>query len=101
MNLSIKTISIFINDLAIVWSNGTQSLVKLKPLRFACPCAGCSGENDALGNVYKGIEKAYSEDSFKISQYEMIGRYGVRFFWKDGHHDGIYTFNLLASLSNE
>ena len=39
-----------------------------------------------------------SSSSFEIVQYELIGRYGVRFFWKDGHHDGIYTFDFLGSL---
>ena len=101
MNLSIKTISIFINELALEWSNGTQNYLKLKDLRLACPCAGCSGEKDALGNVYMGGEKPFLEGSFEIIQYEVVGRYGVRFFWKDGHHDGIYTFDLLASLSYE
>ena len=101
MNLSIKTLSIFINDLAIKWSDETQSLISLKDLRFACPCAGCSGEKDALGNTYVGPKKMLSENAFQISRYETVGRYGLRFVWKDGHHDGIYTFVLLNSFNNE
>ena len=98
MNLSIKTISIFTNELAIKWSDDTQVFIKLNTLRLACPCAGCSGEKDALGNIYSSKKSPLSLPAFEILQYELIGRYGVRFFWKDGHHDGIYTFDFLGSL---
>ena len=63
MNLSIKTISIFTNELAIKWSSDNQIFIKLKNLRLACPCAGCSGEKDALGNIYS------SKKPLKIKEY--------------------------------
>ena len=101
MNISIKTLSIFLSELAIEWSNGDKHLIKTEQIRRACPCAYCSGEKDALGNIYSGPEQKYLSSSFHILKYETIGRYGVRFFWKDGHHDGIYTFSLLFSLQHE
>ncbi len=101
MNLSIKTLSIFLKELAIEWSDGSQFCVPLKKIRTACPCAGCSGEKDVLGNIYKGLEKQYSSLSYDLLKYEQVGLYGIRFFWKDGHHDGIYTFQLLRSLASE
>ena len=101
MNLSIKTISIFTNELAIKWSSDNQTFIKLKNLRLACPCAGCSGEKDALGNIYSSKTPSLSSPSFEVLQYELIGRYDVRFFWKDGHHDGIYTFDLLGALGSK
>ena len=36
-----------------------------------------------------------------VLKYEEVGLYGLRFFWKDGHHDGIYTFQLLKTLADE
>ena len=101
MNITIKTLSIFVNDLAIKWSDDTQSLLNLKALRIACPCAGCSGEKDALGNIYTGPKKILPEAAFQISRYETVGRYGLRLIWKDGHHDGIYTFPFLNLFNNE
>ena len=98
--MKINTISIFLNDVAIVWENKTSGYLPLKKLREACPCAFCSGEKDVFGNVYKG-KKNLSEDSFKLLRYEKIGLYGLRFFWADNHHDGIYTYELLAFLTNE
>ena len=101
MNLSVKTLSIFSKELALEWSGGGQNYIPLKQLRYCCPCAGCGGEKDVLGNVYKGLSSKYSDLSFLVSHYETVGLYGIRFFWKDGHHDGIYTFQLLYSLSEK
>jgi len=100
MALSIKTLSIFVKDVAIELSDNSSILLSLKSLRLNCPCAGCSGEKDVLGNVYKGPDNKLKEASFQLFRYELVGLYGVRFFWKDGHHDGIYTFQLLLSLND-
>ena len=101
MNLSIKTLSIFLQELLIEWNDGSSCCVPLKKIRVSCPCAGCGGEKDVLGNVYKNLETKHSSSSYNLLKYEEVGLYGIRFFWKDGHHDGIYTFDLLKSLSDE
>ena len=99
MNLSIKTLSVFMQELAIEWSDGSRHLVSLENIRRACPCAGCRGEKDVFGNIYSGGPKQHKKHSFQLQNYETVGLYGLRFFWKDGHHDGIYTFKLLYSLN--
>ena len=101
MNLYIKSLSIFTHLLVIEWNNNQSDYIKLKKLRASCPCAGCSGETDVMGNLYIQKKSKLSGDAFVLSSYEKVGLYGVRFFWKDGHHDGIYTFSKLASLSDE
>ena len=98
--MKINTISIFLNDVAIVWEDKTSGYVSLKKLRAACPCAFCSGEKDVFGNVYRGKQEL-RESSYRLLRYEKIGLYGLRFFWEDNHHDGIYTYDLLALLANE
>lgn len=98
--MNIKTISIFANEMAIVWGDQSTGYVGLKKLRDACPCAFCSGEKDVFGNVYKG-KPQLSESSYLLSRFEKIGLYGVRLFWEDNHHDGIYTYEMLFSLSNK
>tara|TARA_Y100000590_G_scaffold469684_1_gene659084 strand:- start:306 stop:614 length:309 start_codon:yes stop_codon:yes gene_type:complete len=101
MSLSIKNLSVFIDELLIEWSDGSKNSLDIKTIRLSCPCAGCSGESDVLGNKYFSRQKKLTNNSYLISRFEFVGLYGVRFFWKDGHHDGIYTYSLLGSLDNK
>ena len=95
----IKTIVVFEKELALKLSDGSDLFVNLADLRKACPCAGCSGETDVFGNTYIGENKKLVLDAFRVVKYSFVGLYGVRFFWGDGHRDGIYTFDLLKSLN--
>ena len=92
--------SIVVGDsfVAIKWQDGKESYIKFKVLRQACPCAWCSGEKDVLGNTYIGKQKVLPSSAYGLSSYEKVGLYGVRFFWADGHKDGIYTFEHLRLL---
>ena len=94
----IKSITVFENELAIKWQNETDSFILLSVLRNSCPCAWCSGEKDVFGNTYKGPDTSLVSHAFQILRYEQIGLYGIRFFWKDGHSDGIYTKKHLLLL---
>ena len=95
----IKSIVVFEKELALKLSDGSDLFVNLADLRKACPCAGCSGETDVFGNIYIGENKKLVLDAFRVVKYSFVGLYGVRFFWGDGHRDGIYTFDLLKSLN--
>ena len=95
----IKSIVVFEKELALKLSDDSDLFVNLADLRKACPCAGCSGETDVFGNTYIGKNKKLVLDAFKVIKYSFVGLYGVRFFWGDGHRDGIYTFDLLKSLN--
>ncbi len=86
--------------MAVIKLDGNlEILITLKNLRKACPCAHCNGEKDVFGNIYKGPSKKLNDSSFKIRQLSLVGNYAIRVFWEDGHSNGIYTFNLLKSLS--
>ena len=95
----IKSIVVFEKELALKLSDNSSLFIALADLRKACPCAGCSGETDVFGNTYIGENKKLVLDAFKVVKYSFVGLYGVRFFWGDGHRDGIYTFDLLKSLN--
>ncbi len=86
------------SELAINWSDETESFVALKTLRDCCPCAFCSGETDVLGNVYKGPKRELGETAYEALNVERIGHYAIRIFWRDRHSDGLYTYNLLRNL---
>ena len=100
MKNKIQSIDVYSNLLSIVWDSGESSFINLQLMREACPCAFCSGEKDVFGNVYKG-KPQLSESYYLLSRFEKIGLYGVRLFWEDNHHDGIYTYEMLFSLSNQ
>jgi DUF971 family protein len=82
-------------ELAIRWDDGAESFIPLEKLRRCCPCAGCKGEVDILGNVYKNPEKPLGEAAFRLVRLEQIGGYAVQPVWADGHSSGIYSFDYL------
>ena len=101
MVLFVKTLSVFVGDLLLVWSDGSKQTLQLKGLRLSCPCAGCTGESAALGNKYFAPKTPFQKKSFKLSRYEAVGLYGLRFYWQDGHSDGIYTYDFLKSFDEK
>jgi DUF971 family protein len=87
-------------ELAIKWENGTESYIPFEKLRRQCPCAGCKGEADVMGNLYKNPETPFSADSFTLVRVEIIGAYAVQPVWGDGHATGIYSFDYLLRLAS-
>ena len=89
------------NELAICWNDGAESYLDLQFLRRACPCAGCGGEPDVLGNIIGsrpgGIN--YSENSFELTAFQLVGGYALQLNWGDGHNTGIYSFQYLRRIS--
>jgi DUF971 family protein len=86
-------------ELAVKWEDGTENFIALETLRRACPCAGCKGERDIMGQLHKGPEKPLSPRSFQLARLELVGGYGVQPFWADGHGSGIFSFDYLRQLA--
>jgi DUF971 family protein len=86
------------NELAIRWNDGAESYLDLQFLRRACPCAACGGEPDVLGNIMRP-DISYSENSFDLAGFQIVGGYALRMNWKDGHNTGIYSFQYLRRIS--
>ena len=87
------------NELAIKWDDGTESFIPLEQLRRACPCAGCKGEADILGNVYKGPEQQLTPLAFQLRSLNRIGTYALQPTWADGHATGLYSFDYLKHIA--
>jgi DUF971 family protein len=87
------------NELAIKWSDGSESYVSLEKLRRACPCAGCKGEVDIMGHLHKGPEQKLVPPSFQLRKVALVGSYGLQPVWGDGHGTGIYPFEYLKKLA--
>jgi DUF971 family protein len=86
------------NELAIIWNDGAESYLNLELLRRACPCAGCGGEPDVLGNISRP-QVSYTAASFQLASFNLVGGYAVQPRWRDGHDTGLYTFQYLRRLS--
>ena len=87
------------NELAIKWEDGSESFVPLEKLRRHCPCAGCRGEMDVMGNVYKGPERPLTTESFKLRRLVNVGTYAVQPVWGDGHSSGLFSFDYLKRVA--
>jgi len=96
-----KDILLVGTELAIVWADGTESYYSLEKLRRVCPCAGCRGEKDIMGNVYRGPERPLTPRSFQAAGHRRVGAYALQIDWADGHNDGIYSFETLRRIAAE
>jgi len=94
-----QDIQVIGTELAIKWDNGRESFIALEKLRRACPCAGCKGEVDALGNLHRGPEQPLSPASFQLVRISHVGSYAIQPAWADGHSTGLYAFDYLRKLA--
>ena len=85
-------------EVAIKWDDGSESFLTLEKLRRACPCAGCRGEVDIMGQLHKGPEQTLSPTAFQLRALNRIGTYAVQPVWADGHATGLYSFDYLRGL---
>ena len=88
-------------ELAIKWDDGTESFISFEKLRRSCPCAGCKGERDVMGNLYKNPEQPLTAEAFQLLRVETVGGYAVQPVWRDGHATGLYTFDYLRHVAGE
>ena len=98
MSLSIKNIISLNDELGISWSDNQETYLKYSTLRDNCPCASCSGEHDIFGNKYIAPKKTKNQSSYTINKITKIGHYAIRIFWKDGHAEGLFTYDFLRKL---
>lgn len=82
--------------LRIQWErNGPETMLAARDLRLACPCAGCKEE--MTGRPL--LDPATVSADVSPLSVELVGAYGIRVRWSDGHATGIYTFTSLRSMS--
>lgn len=96
--LAIENILVVGNELAVAWTDGSESYLDFETLRRACPCASCRGEPDATGRVIRP-KVTYQENSFLLSRYQPIGGYALQLHFADGHGTGIYSFDYLRKIA--
>ena len=87
------------HELAIKWEDGTESFIPLEKLRRYCPCAGCQGEVDVMGQLHKGPDKPLSPKAFELTRIMTVGGYAIQPVWADGHSSGLFSFDYLKRLA--
>jgi DUF971 family protein len=88
-------------ELAIKWDDGTECYLQLESLRRHCPCAGCKGEMDIMGNLYKGPAQPLPPQAFQLRRIANVGGYAIQPVWGDGHSTGLYSFDYLVRLARQ
>src|SRR2546426_1408457 len=88
-------------ELAIKWEDGSESFLPLEKLRRHCPCAGCKGEVDVMGKLYKAPERPLTPSAFQLRAITRVGTYGIQPVWADGHATGIYSFDYLRRVAEQ
>ncbi len=99
--MKLVDIQVIGSELAAKWDDGAENFIPLEKLRRFCPCAGCNGERDIMGNVYKAPPKPLTPIAFQILRLSHVGGYAVQPHWADGHNTGLYSFDYLRRLAAE
>jgi DUF971 family protein len=94
-----SNIQIIGEELAIKWEDNSESYIRLEVLRRKCPCAGCQGEVDVMGNLHKGPDQKLTPRAFQLTRLESVGGYAIQPIWADGHSSGLFAFEYLQRIS--
>ncbi|MEK7379663.1 MAG: DUF971 domain-containing protein [Gemmatimonadota bacterium] len=82
------------HGLIIDWDGaGHEALFPARELRLACPCAQCVEEMSSRPLLDPTTVPA----DISPSGVALVGAYGLRIQWSDGHGTGIYTFAALRA----
>jgi ATP-binding protein involved in chromosome partitioning len=83
------------DGLHVEWTAGAAEVFyPACELRLACPCAMCIDE--MTGRPL--LQPASVPTDIRPLSIALVGTYGLRIAWSDGHGTGIYTFDRLREL---
>lgn len=83
--------------LRITWMDNVVTQYPFVALRGLCACAGCVDEQ--TGERTLDLETIPGDIS--VENMQLVGNYGLRIHWSDGHNTGLYTWNRLRDMSEE
>jgi ATP-binding protein involved in chromosome partitioning len=83
------------DGILVEWDDkGHRGFFPARALRLACPCAGCVEEMSGRPLLDRDNVPA----DIKPVSLTLVGAYGLRVHWSDGHATGIYTFASLRQV---
>ena len=88
------------SEIAIAWSDGTETFFAMERLRAASPSAETRGEKDIFGQRHGGTEQTLFP-GVVVTGWEKVGNYAIRFDFSDGHRTGLYSYDYLVELAKQ
>jgi DUF971 family protein len=87
-------------ELRITWTDDRICVYPLSNMREACPCAECRGGHALMGRAHdpEHILSVKPTRAIGLDKVDFVGNYALQFFWEDGHHAGIFTWEFLYRL---
>ena len=83
------------DGIRIDWDGaGHEAFYPARALRLLCPCAECVEEMSGRPL----LDPARVSADVRPVTLELVGAYGLRVQWSDGHGTGIYTFDRLLAI---
>jgi ATP-binding protein involved in chromosome partitioning len=80
--------------LEIEWDQaGHRGFFPARALRLACPCAACVEE--MTGRPL--LDPSTVPEDVRPLAVNLVGAYGLRVQWSDGHGTGIFTYDRLRA----
>ncbi len=90
-------IQIIGREIAMRWSDDSESYFPIDFLRAWSPSAENMGEADIFGQIHGGTHgKSFS--GIEVHGWDWIGNYAIRFEFSDGHRTGLYSYPYLKKL---
>lgn len=81
--------------LRITWMDDLATHYPFVALRGECCCAGCVDEHTGE----RILDPATIASDITIDNMQLVGNYGLRIHWSDGHNTGLYTWMRLRDLA--
>jgi len=83
------------DGLLVEWNReGDRRFYPARLLRLACPCAECVEEMSGRPL----LDPARVPQDIRPLRIDLVGGYGLRVSWSDGHNTGIFTFERLRGM---
>jgi DUF971 family protein len=86
------------SEIAIRWSDGSETYYPMEKLRALSPSAETTGERDLLGVKYGGDERT-AFPGVRVTGWQSVGGYALVFAFSDGHKTGIYSYEYLRAIA--
>jgi DUF971 family protein len=82
----------------VLWDDGHESRYAYPDLRRACPCATCREQQARPQQNPFQILTTAPPLTLEPTHLSAVGNYALNIEWSDGHHTGIYPWDLLRAL---
>ena len=92
--MPIEIVGLLRSTVAITWEDEHRTVYPARELRLRCRCAHCIEE--MTGKPL--LDPASVPADIRPVSLSLVGAYGLKVSWSDGHATGIYTFQHLLSV---